>query len=236
MGIGSIDEYDYYLDKLIALQYQAAEMFEHMPSRGKVREQFIIEHLNNRFHLNACRGFVTGKTYQSNQCDVLVPTATADMRGVGEEYRLFPQDVIALIEVKSTLKPSHLKKLNSDVEVIKQDNPDLSCGIFAYRLNASAHAILARFGFDYDEDSDIYTADLDYQLLYPHIDFVISTHEVINEDGIQEDYSFFIQRNNLPGQQKYVLLRSKPVTTHFFKLIHSLQIADSGRLQTQPTS
>lgn len=134
MGNNSLNEYDLYVDKLLALQFDASEMFNHMPTRGKVREEFIIRLLNDRFSIGACRGFVTGKTYQSDQCDIVVPSITADRREIGGEVQLTPTDTLAVIEVKTNLITRHLTKFNTGCQQIKTDNPDILCGVYAYKL------------------------------------------------------------------------------------------------------
>lgn len=168
MGNGQIDEYDEYIDKLLSLQFEASEMFGHLPTRGKVREQFLIDQINDRFKANACRGFVTEKEYESSQCDILVPTSTADMRGIGGEYRLNSKDVLVMVEVKSTLEARHIDKLNKSAQSMKETNPELMCGIYAYRTSTSAKSILKKFGFDFNEEMDIYSPDENFQPVYPN--------------------------------------------------------------------
>lgn len=230
----SFEQYHHYSQNLLLAQHDVSEIIKHSLTRGEVREDFIIQYLCKS--IQSCekflrRGFINlGEQEQSRQADILLIKDFAEIIDLGSRGNVIvnPDDCLMVIEVKSTLTGTYLNDLNSEAKVLKQANPNIVCGMFAYKSELEKKTIMNRFGHDYDSETQTYfDSDRDpTPTFYPYIDFILLLDRVDNEepdgDLEQQGRSQIFLRKSLEADARYFKGTYDPVIRNLVGLVRSL--------------
>jgi hypothetical protein len=229
------EQYHNYSQNLLLAQHDVSEIIKHNLTRGEVREDFIIDYLtktiqNCKEHLK--RGFIhLDAGGQSGQADILLVKKFAEIIGLGERGNVIinPNDCLMVIEVKSTLTGTYLNEFNTEASSIKLANPDVVCGIFAYKADLEKKTIMNRCGYDYNVEASIYFDSKKEPLptWYPYIDFILLLDK-LEENDLEEDLELQ-GRNQLyiskaTDGERYFLGTFNPVVRNLVSLVRSLLI------------
>jgi len=214
------EKYDEYLEKLLLLQFDASQIFEHNATKGSVREGFIKQIINSLFaNIKLYRGFVVCDEFQSSQLDIIAVSSNSNpkIRPLGSDILIDIEDVKIIVEVKSKAKTSELLALNLLAENLKRLDGyiDTKIGMFMYDYEIKKKTMLKKFGFRYDSDLDSYLDELEVE--YKNIDFIISLDPSTNSNAL--DKSFFLIRDITTN--RFVLYKKPPMSKYFFDLFKS---------------
>lgn len=231
----SFERYHYYSQNLLLAQHKVSEIIKHPLTRGEVREDFIIEYLNKS--IQNCkdylkRGFIDlGADSQSGQADILLVKKFAETinLGVRENVIVNPEDCLMVIEVKSTLTGNYLDEFNSEAKRIKGANPNIVCGMFAYKADLEKKTIMNRFGYDYDSETKTFFDSVKEPLptRYSYIDFILLLDKL--EENIEDEGLELQGRNQLflrkaTDGERYFIGTFNPVVRNLVGLVRSLLI------------
>jgi hypothetical protein len=190
------EQYHNYSQNLLLAQHEVSEIIKHNLTRGEVREDFIIQYLtktiqNCEGHLK--RGFINlGEEDQSGQADILLIKKFAETIDLGSRGNIIvnSEDCLMVVEVKSTLTGTYLNELNTEATRIKAANPNVVCGMFAYKADLEKKTIMNRFGYDYNTETKIYFDPkeeyLQLPIWYPFVDFILLLDK-LEENEMEED-------------------------------------------------
>ncbi|MBK7094586.1 MAG: hypothetical protein IPH57_05910 [Saprospiraceae bacterium] len=213
------EQYHHYSQNLLLAQHEVSEIIKHSLTRGEVREDFIIQYLNKS--IQNCeaylkRGFINlGEDEQSGQADILLVKNFAELVDLGNRGNVIvnPEDCLMMVEVKSTLTGTYLNELNVEAQRIKAVNPDIVCGMFAYKSELEKKTIMKRCGHDYNSETKTYfDAVLKKEQLptyYPYIDFVLLLDKV-EENETEEDLE-------IQGRNQLFMRKSVEIDARYFK-------------------
>ena len=209
-------QYHHYSQNLLLAQHEVSEIIKHSLTRGEVREDFIIDYLCRSIH--GCkeylrRGFVNlGEEEQSGQADILLLKQFAETISLGVRGNVIvnPKDCLMIIEVKSTLTGGYLNDLNAEAQRLKNANPDIVCGMFAYRSELEKKTIMKRCGYDYDSGTRTFfdSKKEPSPTFYPYVDFVLLLDKV-EESESKEDLE-------LHGRNQLFLSKTVEVDARYF--------------------
>jgi hypothetical protein len=229
------EQYHTYSQNLLLAQHEVSEIIKHSLTRGEIREDFIIDYLtktiqNCKEHIK--RGFINlGDDQQSGQADILLIKKFAETIDFGNTGNVIvnPEDCLMVVEVKSTLTGAYLNDFNAEAQTIKDANPKIVCGMFAYMANLEKKTILKRCGFYYDDDTKTYfdSEKVPLPTWYPYIDFILLLDK-LEDNEIEEDLEFqggnqLFLRKAIDGE-RYFLGTSNPVIRNLIGLVRSLLI------------
>lgn len=213
----SFEQYHHYSQNLLLAQHEVSEIIKHSLTRGEVREDFIIQYLNKS--IQGCenylkRGFVNlGEEEQSGQADILLVNKFAEWIDLGSRGNVIvnPEDCLMVIEVKSTLTGTYLNDLNVEAQRIKKANPNIVCGMFAYKSELEKRTIMKRCGYDYDSDTKTYfDSKIDpLPIHYPYIDFILLLDK-IDDSETEEDLE-------MQGRNQLFMRKGSEVDARYFK-------------------
>lgn len=212
-----IDMYNEYLEKLLLLQFEASEIFEHKLTKGEVREDFIKQIIKSLYEgIKLYKGCIICEDYQSSQLDIIAVNSQNNPRiaTLGNSSLINIKDAKIIVEVKSRAKTSEVRDLDELAERIKglTDYNRTKIGMFMYDYEISKINMLKKFGYKYDSDLDTYTDELTVD--YPNIDFIVSLD--INMDSDDNEKSFFIIKDDISN--RFVLYKKPPMSKYFFDL------------------
>lgn len=216
-----------YLDELLRVQSKAAEMFEHKGVLGTVRENFLAQQIKERIDNPLIHtGQIVSNGRNVGQSDLLIRRRGTINPEVGGQVRLPASDCTAVVEVKSNAKGTDFTRFDQKAALIKEENENVLCGIFTYRLECRKSTILKRFGIGYDMEYLEFEPDDRHELVYPNIDFVMcidDSLELVFRDNEEFTYNkfFFITKNNTPGLEAYQLALKPPFSNYFLSKIGS---------------
>lgn len=213
----TFEQYHHYSQNLLLAQHEVSEIIKHSLTRGEVREDFIIQYLNKS--IQGCedylkRGFINlGEEEQSGQADILLVNKFAEWIDLGNRGNVIvnPEDCLMVIEVKSTLTGTYLNELNVEAKRIKVANPNIVCGMFAYKSELEKRTIMKRCGYDYDSDTQTYF-DSKHDPLpihYPYIDFILLLDK-IDDNETEEDLE-------MQGRNQLFMIKGNEVDARYFK-------------------
>lgn len=229
------EQYHHYSQNLLLAQHEVSEIIKHSLTRGEVREDFIIEYLNKS--IQNCkeylkRGFINlGEDSQSGQADILLVKRFAEIIDLGNRGNVIvnPVDCLMVIEVKSTLTGIYLNDFNTEAKRIKDANPNIVCGMFAYKADLEKKTIMNRCGYDYDSETKTYF-DSEQEPLptwYPYIDFILlldKLEENIEEEDLElQGHNQLFMRKATDGE-RYFVGTFNPVVRNLVGLVRSLLI------------
>lgn len=229
------EQYHNYSQNLLLAQHDVSEIIKHSLTRGEVREDFIIDYLCNS--INGCkeflkRGFINlGEEEQSGQADILLIKKFAETIDLGNRRNVIvdPENCLITIEVKSTLTGTNLNDFNSEACRIKMANPNICCGILAYKADLEKKTIMNRFGYDYDEETKTYfdSKTTPTPTWYPYIDFILLLDKL---EGNEIESNFELQGRNqiylskTTDGDRYFIGTYNPAVRNLISLIRSLLI------------
>lgn len=204
---------DSYLQKLLALQFEASKNISHKPTKGGVREKFVKQVVKSEFpKLTLVSGTITHDEWESSQCDFIW---LKDRARVGDLPIYELSDCNLFMEIKSNAKHAEMVALNTVADEIhsraRAINPDarVLVGMFCYSTDASEKTVLKKFGFQYDKDFQGYCAYNTGKDIFKKIDFLFSLN--IAEDGTTSPY---IVIRDIFGNCS--LYNANPVIANFF--------------------
>lgn len=232
----SFEQYHHYSQNLLLAQHEVSEIIKHTITRGEVREDFIIQYLTKS--IQNCqaflkRGFINlGEVDQSGQADLLLVKEYAEIIDLGNRGNVIvnPEDCLMMVEVKSTLTGTYLNELNVEAQRIKAANPNIVCGMFAYKSELEKKTIMKRFGYDFDSDTKTYfdSKDEPSPIFYPYIDFILLLDKVEGNES-EEDLELqgrnqLFMRKGLEINDRYFKGTYDPVIRNLVGLVRSLLI------------
>lgn len=232
----SFDQYHHYSQNLLLAQHEVSEIIKHNLTRGEVREDFIIQYLNKS--IQGCEGFLKrgfinlGKEEQSGQADILLVKQFAELIDLGNRGNVIvnPEDCLMMVEVKSTLTGTYLHELNAEAQRIKTVNPNIICGMFAYKSEMEKRTIMKRCGHDYDTDTKTYfdSKKEPSPIFYPFIDFVLLLDKIQGDESEEElemqGRNQLFMRKGLQIEERYFKGTYDPVIRNLVGLVRSLLI------------
>ncbi|MEO6282982.1 MAG: DUF6602 domain-containing protein [Dyadobacter sp.] len=228
------EQYHHYSQNLLLAQHEISEIIKHHLTRGEVREDFIIQYLNKSIqncasHLK--RGFIAlGKEGQSGQADILLVKQYAELIDLGNRGNVIvnPEDCLMMIEVKSTLTGTYLNDLNVTAKLIKTANPNIICGMFAYKSELGKKAIMKRCGHDYDSATATYfdSKEEPSPIMYPFIDFILLLDKIDGDESEEElemqGRNQLFLRKGLEIEARYFRGTYDPIIRDLVSLVKSL--------------
>lgn len=230
------EQYHHYSQNLLLAQHEVSEIIKHSLTRGEVREDFIIQYLTKS--IQGCaeflkRGFVNlGEDEQSGQADILLVKQFAELVDIGNRDNVIvnPEDCLMIIEVKSTLTGTYLNDFNNEAKKIKEANPNVVCGMFAYKADLEKKTLMKRCGHDYDSETKTYfdSEKVPLPTFYPYIDFILLLDKV-EESEIEEDLEMqgrnqLFMRKSVEIEARYFKGTYDPVIRNLVGLVRSLLI------------
>jgi hypothetical protein len=229
------EQYHNYSQNLLLAQHEVSEIIRHNLTRGEVREDFIIQYLTKTIldcQSYLKRGFINlGKEQQSGQADILLIKRHAETIDLGNRGNVIvnPEDCLMIMEVKSTLTGTYLNDFNAESQSVKSANPNVVCGMFAYKADLEKTTIMNRCGYDYDTDTKTYFDSKTEPLptWYPFIDFVLlldklERNETEEDLELQGQNQLFLSKTI--GGERYFLGTFNPAIRNLIGLVRSLLI------------
>ena len=134
-----------------------------------------------------------------------------------------------VIEVKSTLTGTYLNEFNTEASSIKLANPDVVCGIFAYKADLEKKTIMNRCGHDYDVATRTYF-DSEKEPLptwYPYIDFILLLDKLEYnelEENLELQGMNQLYLSKTTDGERYFRGTFNPVVRNLVSLVRSLLI------------
>lgn len=221
-------EYFHYTEKLLNAQSNVAEVIDHLPTRGKVREYFVKEiiekHFNNRITIS--RGVVNlDNDENEGQVDLILTNDYALVAAfTPEDIGVNAEDCKMVIEVKTNATSADIDAFNKRSKTIKQNCIETTplCGMFCYKIDILKTTLLERFSYVYDKEFEIYTVDGNREFEYPHIDFFVCIDQTEFDDftGTSE---FFLRKDTSElSDGSYDLSENLPALKDFLKMIKGI--------------
>lgn len=203
-----------YLDDLLRLQSDAAERHNHKGVLGAVREDFVIQVLNDRIDdIKIHTGEVTTEAGDQGQNDVIIRHRGRLNPELGGQVRIAALDCAGIIEIKSNAKATEITDFDQKAAAIKIDNPDAICGMVCYKIRNRKQTILKRLGFDFDQDIDGFLKSENEEHEYNHLDFILCLDEAEEETGDKEYKKAFFIKKGSDGE--YELFIDPPYMQYF---------------------
>lgn len=202
-------EIDIYLEKLLALQYEASAWISHKPTKGTLREKFLIQVISGEFpwlgeYLKS--GVVEQKCGSHRQLDMI----WLKIEGrVGQLSYYDLSDCKVITEIKSKATATEIKQLEESASCYKGISP-IKVGMFCYSTQAKRETILKKFGFTYDNELDAFSGYDGSNDIYENIDFLFS----LDIDAYVPRPYFVIK--DASGENSLFL--DSPVITHYLNL------------------
>lgn len=222
----SFKEYFTYTSKLLNAQSNVAEVIQHMPTRGAVREYFIKDIIEKHFkgaNLEILRGVVyLDNENKEGQIDLILPHKTAINASFTPEHIAYhAEDCKIILEVKTNATTDDFKAFNSRAKLIKDNCLDKQplCGMFCYKINLLKTTILKRFGYEYDKENLIYIQNDATENDYPFIDFVVCIDQEEFEDHTNTTQFFIRKDSSELSTGDYDLSENFPSVEDFIKMI-----------------
>lgn len=211
------DKYDEYLEKLLLLQYEASKIFNHKPTKGDVREEFIKHVICSQYNnAKLYKGAIVSTGYQSSQIDLVAVSQNSSprIRSLGNSALIDIKDAKLIVEVKSIAKTSELCDLNKLAKDIKEQNEyiDAKVGMFIYEYQIKKENMLKKFGYKYDAEIDSYIDEATIE--FPNIDFLVSIDSNSSLSGSSKGF-FLVKDSNT---NRFILFLAPPTSKHFIEL------------------
>lgn len=209
-----------YLDDLLRLQSKVAERHNHNGVLGAVREDFVIQILNDRIDdIKIHTGEVTTEAGDQGQNDIIIRHRGRLNPELGGQVRITALDCAGVIEIKSNAKATEITDFDQKAEAIKVDNPNAICGMVCYKIRNRKQTILKRLGFDFDRDINAFLKSEDEEHEYNHLNFILCLDEDVEETGINEYKKAFFIKKGLNGE--YELFLEPPYMQYFLMEVNA---------------
>lgn len=211
-----------YIDDLLRLQSDAAEMHNHMGVLGAVREEFVIQVLGGKIDdIKIHKGEVVATAGDMGQHDIIVRRRGTINPDLGGHVRINAADCASVIEVKSNAKATEITAFDNKAAQIKADNSDTICGMVCYKLHNRKDTILKRLGYKFDPDLDGFFPDEEIQNTeYQHIDFIYCLDREYEEKAEMEYHKSFFIKKNVGGS--YDLFLDPPYAEYFLMTVNAV--------------
>lgn len=187
-----------YLDELLKLQSRAADMFEHSGVLGTVRENFLVQQITERLdNPLITTGQVIANGKNVGQTDIILRKRGTIDHSLAGQSRISAKDCSVVIEVKSNAKGTDIRDFNIEAGQIKDENPEVICGFFCYKLSCRKQYVLRNVGYKFDADLESFQHDKSLSDKYPNIDFIIciDDSEEFNNEANYMKFFFLHQEN-----------------------------------------
>lgn len=212
----------FYLDALLRLQSQAVEEYNHKGVLGSVREEFVIQVLQDRIDdIKLHKGeVVLSNGGEAGQQDIIIRRTGSLNPVLGGQVRINACDCAGVIEIKSNAKATEITSFDKKAALIKADNPNAICGMVCYKLANKKETILKRMGFAFDPDLEAFQVNEGAELEYNDIDFILCLDED-PEVTLSSEYTkcFFVQRGT---NGRYSLFLNPPYVKHFLMAVNAI--------------
>jgi hypothetical protein len=220
-------EYFHYTEKLLNAQSDVAEIIEHLPTRGKVREYFIKEIIEKHFgSIKVHRGVVNLDNEENEgQIDLILTSNDALIAAfTPEDIGVNAEDCKMVIEVKTNATSADIEAYNKRAKIIKQSCLETSplCGMFCYKIDILKTTLLERFGYIYDEDAKMYLTYQELDFKYPFIDFFVCIDQSEFEDFTGSSEFFLRKDTSEFSDGSYDLSENLPALKDFLKMIKGI--------------
>lgn len=229
-------DYNNYIERLLNDHFEASQLLRHELTKGMVREKFIRDQINNQFggSVNCVSGIMEvarrSEHIEYKQCDLVMYTHQIRKREIGTEYLINPQETLLIADIKSSLKPVHIREWEVIASKIKKSAKKekwvdkTQIGLICYRYdNDSYKTLLKMFGFHYDRNLDTYEYRENIQKIF-YLDYIFILH---NHEG--EDKRFLIRRIEKNKKDKftnpYIFQTGDRASDDFWTFIYSLTLA-----------
>lgn len=213
-----------YYEDLLRAQYKVSEELiknQHLAC-GTIREEFLREILiKKRSSIKIAKGFLGKGGTKSGECDQIFYHQDSPADTVGKHLFIKPEYCKLVLEIKSNATGSDLKKTNSNFQKIKEIDPENKplCGLFCYNSEIEKKTVLKRFGWVFDEELESWEEDLNLEMKYIHIDFIVCI-ACLEEDEECTEQQFFLVKDE--GSQRFVLKQEYPIIKNFFAVTDNL--------------
>lgn len=221
-------EYFTYTSRLLNAQSEVAEVIEHLPTRGKVREYFIKDIIEKHFgnSVRIHRGVVNlDNVAYEGQIDLILARNNSIIASfTPEDIGIDAEDCKLVLEVKTNATIKDFKAFNERAKTIKENclRRTPLCGMFCYKTKPSKITILEHFGYDYDSEVSMYLQNTETDITYSFIDFVVCIDSTEFDDHTTTS-QFFIQKDTSEfSTGTYDLSENFPSIEDFIKLIKSI--------------
>jgi len=211
------DKFDEYLEKLLLLQYEASNIFNHKPTKGDVREEFIKHGICSQYdNARLYKGAIVSNGYQSSQIDIIAVSKNSSprTRSLGNNTLIDVKDAKLIVEIKSIAKTSELCNLNNLAKEIKKQDEyiDAKVGMFMYEYQIKKENMLKKFGYKYDAEIDSYIDEAPIE--FQNIDFLVSIDSKSSLRGSGK--GFFLIKDS--STNRFILFLAPPTSKHFIDL------------------
>lgn len=220
--IGQYETLYSYLDALLRLQSDAAEMFEHTGVLGTVRENFLVQQINERVDSVLIHtGQVISCENNAGQVDIIIRKKNTLNPAIGGQVRLVASDCAAVIEVKSNATGTDLRDFNEKSRIIKDENPNVVCGFFCYKLECKKETILKRIGYRFDKEYLGFEFNSKLVNAYPFVDFIMCIDDEEEYVGGTSDFynKYFFAHKNSEDITRFDLILKPPFSFYFLTKI-----------------
>ncbi len=210
------DEFDHYTQNLLLAQYDIAGIIQHELIKGEVREDFLIYILESGFDPSPSfhKGTISDGVDQAGQIDIMLCKPHSQVRKLGNQTILRPDDCLCVLEVKGNATGNDIRTFDERAQRIKQMQAASYplCGIFCYKVDLVEKTILNRFGFNYSNDTQTYFNDEVHPraIDYPNIDFFVS---------LDPHFPLFLRKNT---DGRFLRILEYPILKNVFSIIGSL--------------
>lgn len=210
------DEFDQYTQDLLLAQYEIADIIQHQLIKGEVREDFLIYILQSGFEPAPLfhKGTISDGITQAGQIDIMLCKPNSQVRRLGSQVILHPEDCLCVIEVKSNATGKDIRTFDERAHRIKQmrANSYPLCGIFCYKVELQEKTILNRFGYKFSaETQTYYDNDRNPRVLtYPNVDFFVS---------LDQNSPLFLRKKD---DGRYTRIYEFPILKNVFQIVGSL--------------
>lgn len=202
-----------YVDDLLRLQSSAVEKHNHKGALGTVREEFVHSEIKLRVDGLAKRvhtGEVYFKDIEYGQHDIILRKSGSLNPTMGGQVRIDIQDCAAIIEVKTNAKLTEIKDFEEKTKKLKENMPNLVCGMFCYKINGKTSTVLARSGFKFDKEYQLFELNSCKQE-YKNIDFILCLDDGIEINGLDHN------KNKITYRKGFFLKKSGKDTYQIFQ-------------------
>lgn len=179
--MGLRTDIDNYNEKMLKLQFEASENIEHRLTKGELREKFLKRFFSEELEgLNIKNGILVVGDWQSSQGDFIVLKKDARI-GNMEVYDA--EDCQLFMEIKSRATKAEFDELQLHAQEIKSKNDSIIVGMFSYATKAKRKTVISKYGFEYDEEIDMFGAYDSHLDQYPDVDFYYNLNIDYEKEG-----------------------------------------------------
>ncbi|EGR1128609.1 DUF6602 domain-containing protein [Vibrio cholerae] len=211
-----------YIDELLRLQSRAVEKFKHTGVLGDAREEFLryqinerLDHVDGRLH----KGEVFYQNIEHGQHDIILRRKGTVNPCIGNQVRICSTECVAIIEVKTNAKLTEIRDFERKSKQLKIHNENLLCGMFCYKINGQTSTVLARSGYIFDREYQMFEPD-DSKKEYSSIDFIICLDDEEEVNGLSHSKEPIVYSKGfclVRDSSSYKLFKAPPYSKTLFQ-------------------